>query len=49
MLKVAAHPDYPPEDGTYVRGNDVSPAAVRIILNHDADKIPPEIEILKKK
>ena len=46
MLKVSPHPDYPPEDGRYVRGNDASPVAVAIILNHDADKIPPEIEIL---
>ena len=46
MLKVAPHPDYPPEDGRYVRGNDASPVAVAIILNHDADKIPPEIENL---
>ena len=46
MLKVTPHPDYPPEDGRYVRGNDASPVAVAIILNHDADKIPPEIEIL---
>ena len=22
MLKVAPHPDYPPEDGRYVRGNN---------------------------
>jgi 3-hydroxyisobutyrate dehydrogenase len=46
MLKVTRHPDYPPEEGRYVRGNDASPVAVAIILNHDADKIPPEIEIL---
>jgi tetrahydromethanopterin S-methyltransferase subunit A len=46
MLKVAPHSDYPPEDGRYIRGNDASPVAVAIILNHDADKIPPEIEIL---
>jgi 3-hydroxyisobutyrate dehydrogenase len=46
MLKVTPHPDYPPEEGRYVRGNDASPVAVAIILNHDADKIPPEIEIL---
>ena len=46
MLKVAPHPDYPPpEEGRYVRGNDASPVAVAIILNRDADKIPPEIEI----
>ncbi len=36
----------PPEEGRYVRGNDASPVAVAIFLNRDADKIPPEIEIL---
>jgi len=46
MLKVDPHPDYPPEEGRYVRGNDFSPVAVAIILNCDADKIPPEIESL---
>ena len=46
MLKVSPHPDYPPEEGRYVRGNDSSPAVVAIILNCDADKIPPEIESL---
>ncbi len=46
MLKVDPHPDYPPEEGRYVRGNDASPAVVAIILNCDADKIPPEIENL---
>jgi len=46
ILKVDPHPDYPPEEGRYVRGNDFSPVAVAIILNCDADKIPPEIENL---
>ncbi len=46
MLKVSPHPDYPPEEGRYLRGNDFSPVAVAIILNTDADKIPPEIERL---
>jgi tetrahydromethanopterin S-methyltransferase subunit A len=46
MLKVTPHPDYPPEDGRYIRGNDASPVAVAIILNQDADNIPKEIEIL---
>ena len=46
MLKVKAHPDYPPEDGRYIRGNDASPVACAIILCDDADKIPPEIENL---
>ena len=46
MLRVSAHPDYPPEEGRYIRGNDNSPVAVAIILCSDADKIPPEIENL---
>ena len=46
MLKVNTHPDYPPEEGRYIRGNDASPVAVAIILCSDADKIPAEIESL---
>lgn len=46
MLKVSPHPDYPPEEGRYIRGNDFSPVVVAIILNCDADKIPPELEHL---
>ena len=46
MLKVKPHPDYPAEEGRYLRGNDYSPVAVAIILNCDEDKIPPDIEIL---
>jgi tetrahydromethanopterin S-methyltransferase subunit A len=46
MIKVKTYPDYPPEDGRYIRGNDASPVAVAIILCSDADKIPPEIENL---
>jgi len=46
MLKVNPHPDYPPEEGRYMRGNDFSPVAVAIILACDADKIPLEIEEL---
>ena len=46
MLKVSPHPDYPPEEGRYLRGNDASPVAVAIILNCEADKIPREIEAL---
>ena len=48
MLKVKPHPDYPPEEGRYLRGNDYSPVAVAIILNCDADKIPPELEKLMR-
>jgi tetrahydromethanopterin S-methyltransferase subunit A len=46
MLKMSPHPDYPPEEGTYLRGNDFSPVAVVIILNTDADKIPSYVEKL---
>jgi tetrahydromethanopterin S-methyltransferase subunit A len=46
VLKVSPHPDYPPEEGRYLRGNDSSPVAVSIVLNNDADKVPPEIEKL---
>ena len=46
MQKSKPHPDYPPEPGRYLRGNDFSPAAVVIILNKEEDKIPPEIEAL---
>jgi tetrahydromethanopterin S-methyltransferase subunit A len=46
MLKVDPHPDYPPEEGRYLRGNDYSPVAVAIVLNCDADKIPPDLEQL---
>jgi len=46
MKKVNPHPDYPPEEGRYVRGNDYSPVAVAIVLNCDADKIPPDLEHL---
>ncbi len=31
MLKADPHPDYPPEDGRYLTGNDCSPVAVAII------------------
>jgi len=33
MLKVKPHPEYPPEEGRYLRGNDYSPAAVVIIIH----------------
>lgn len=46
MQKVQPHPEYPPEEGRYLRGNDYSPALVVIILTYDAEAIPPEIERL---
>ncbi len=48
MLKVRPHPEYPPEEGRYLRGNDYSPALVVIILTYDAEAIPPEIERLAR-
>jgi tetrahydromethanopterin S-methyltransferase subunit A len=44
MLKVPPHPDYPPEEGRYLRGNDYSPVAVAIVLNTEAEHIPAVIE-----
>ena len=46
MLKVPLHPDYPSEEGRYLRGNDYSPVAVAIVLNTEAEHIPPVIENL---
>lgn len=48
MLRTDPHPEYPPEDGRYARGNDYSPVAVVIILNTSPEKIPPELESLVK-
>lgn len=44
--KVSPHPDYPPEEGRYLRGNDFSPVAVVIVLNADEDRIPTELEAM---
>ena len=46
MLKAEVHPDYPPEEGRYLRGNDYSPVAVVVVLNCAEDKIPTELEAL---
>ena len=46
MLKVDPAPDYPTEEGRYLRGNDYSPVAVAVILIYDSDKIPRDIEML---
>ena len=46
MLKVKPHPDYPPEEGRYLRGNDFSPVAFVVILNREEERIPYEIEEL---
>jgi hypothetical protein len=44
MLKVPSDPDYPSENGRYLRGNDYSPSAVVIVLNTEAEHIPSVIE-----
>lgn len=46
MLKVEPSPDYPTEEGRYLRGNDFSPVAVAVVLIYDEDKIPKDIETL---
>jgi tetrahydromethanopterin S-methyltransferase subunit A len=43
ILKVEPPPDYPPEEGRYLRGNDLSPVAVVTILDTYDFKIPPEL------
>jgi len=43
MLKVDPHPDYPPEEGCYLRGNDYSPVAVCVILNRIREETPKEL------
>ena len=46
IRKVKPPPDYPPEEGHYLRGNDYSPAAVVILLHTFYDKIPEYLERL---
>ncbi|MBS7631311.1 tetrahydromethanopterin S-methyltransferase subunit A [Candidatus Bathyarchaeota archaeon] len=43
ILKVKPPEDYPPEEGRYLRGNDLSPVAVVAILDTFDFKIPPEL------
>jgi len=44
--KVHPPPGYPPEPGRFVRGNDLSPVAVCVILRYADDEIPESIEQL---
>lgn len=44
--KVTPPPGYPPEEGRFLRGNDLSPVAVCVILKWPEDKMPPDIENL---
>lgn len=48
LLKVKPPPEYPPEDGRYLRGNDFSPAAVVVLLHTYYDRIPEMLEKLAK-
>ncbi len=44
--KITPPAEYPPESGRFVRGNDLSPVAVCVILKWPEDKVPPDIEAL---
>lgn len=44
--KVQPPPGYPPEKGRFVRGNDLAPVAVCVILKWPEDEIPEGIEQL---
>jgi tetrahydromethanopterin S-methyltransferase subunit A len=46
VRKADPAPDYPPEEGCYLRGNDYSPVAVLVILKWTREETPPEIEEL---
>ncbi|MGI6417669.1 MAG: tetrahydromethanopterin S-methyltransferase subunit A [Thermoguttaceae bacterium] len=46
VAKVSPSADYPPEPGSYLRGNDYSPVAVVVILRWDREKTPSSIEEL---
>jgi tetrahydromethanopterin S-methyltransferase subunit A len=46
IRKADPAPDYPPEEGCYLRGNDYSPVAVLVILKWIREETPPEIEEL---
>jgi len=43
ILKVEPPPEYPPEEGRYLRGNDLSPVVVVAILDTYDFKTPPEL------
>ena len=46
IRKAEPAPDYPPEEGCYLRGNDYSPVAVAVILKWMREETPPDIENL---
>ena len=44
VRKVKPPPEYPPEEGHYLRGNDYSPAAVAVLLHTFYDKTPEYLQ-----
>jgi len=46
IYKAEPSPEYPPEEGCYIRGNDYSPIAVCVILNRRREETPPDYENL---
>ena len=46
IRKADVAPGYPPEEGCYLRGNDLSPVAVVVILKWPREETPPDIENL---
>ncbi|MFC1582191.1 tetrahydromethanopterin S-methyltransferase subunit A [Planctomycetota bacterium] len=46
ISKVDPASGYPPEEGCYMRGNDLSPVAVCVILKWIREETPPDIENL---
>jgi len=48
IVKVKPPPEYPTEDGSYLRGNDLSPVAVCVLLHTFYDKIPDFLQELVK-
>lgn len=46
IYKAPPSPEYPPEEGCYLRGNDYSPVAVCVILNRRREDTPPDFERL---
>ena len=46
IYKAEPAPEYPPEEGCYLRGNDYSPVAVCVILNRRREETPADYENL---
>jgi len=44
--KVKPRPEYPPEEGNYLRGNDYSPVAVAVLLHTFYERVPSFLQDL---